>query len=61
MAQVALVFEDAQQRAHGGVAGRIGNRLGDVGGRGLPALEDDVHDLAFAPGEVVRGRFRHSE
>jgi len=48
---VAFVFEDAEEGADGGVAGGVGDVGLDLLGGGLFAAEQDIEDLAFAPGE----------
>ena len=49
---VALVFEDAQHRAHGRIAGRIGEPVEDLRGGRAAAAVQDVHDLPLAAAEV---------
>lgn len=51
--QVSLLHQDAEQRADGGVARLIGEGGIDRRRGGFAAGEDDVHDLAFAPAEMV--------
>ncbi len=53
MPGMALLFENSQQRAHGRVAGRVGQELMDFGGGGAAAGVKDVHDLAFAAAEAL--------
>lgn len=52
VADQALLAEDAQDRAYGGVGRRIGEVLHDLGHRGLAAAVQDVHDLSLAAREV---------
>ena len=49
VAGMALFLEDAQQRAHGGVAGRIRQRLFHFGGGRRALGIQDVEDLPLAP------------
>ncbi len=51
MGDVTLEFEGFQERANGGVGGRIGKGGENVGSGGGAALIEDVHDLAFPPAE----------
>src|SRR6185437_10802952 len=53
--EMALLLEDAEQRAHRGGARRIGDLIVDLGRRGVTAAVDDVHDLPFAAAELRRG------
>src|SRR6185437_3434768 len=43
--EMALLLEDAEQRAHRGGARRIGDLIVDLGRRRVTAAVDDVHDL----------------
>ena len=45
-------LEDAQLRAHRGIARIAGQVLHDLDARGPAATVEDVHDLAFAPAEA---------
>ena len=56
---VALVLEDAQQRADGGVAGRIRHPGADVGGGRPPQAVQDVHDLPLTLTEMPGMGRRH--
>ena len=51
MGDVTLQFKGLEERANGGVRGRIGKGREDVGSGGGAALIKDVHDLAFPPTE----------
>ena len=53
VADVAFVFEDAEEGADGGVAGGAGEFGLDFEGGGFLAAEEDVENLAFAAGKVV--------
>jgi hypothetical protein len=55
MSQMAFFFEDAEERADGRIAGRIGQSGGDLGRGGFAAGIDDIHDLAFAAAEGIAG------
>ena len=61
MVDVALVLEDAQLGAYGGIAGVAGELRHHVGGGRAAKAVEDVHDLALAARErdVMRNRFRH--
>ena len=48
MPDVPLLLQDAQQRARGGVAGRIGERRQDLGRRRLAPAVEDIENLALA-------------
>ena len=61
MADVALFLEDAEECPDGGVTGRIGEILEDLGDGGLLSGVEDVHDLAFPAAEpMIAGFRRHS-
>ena len=59
--EVALVLENAQERAHRGVAGSVGKRFVDFGRGRFAAGVNDVHDLPFTPGEMLGGSIRHAK
>jgi hypothetical protein len=61
MFEMAFLLDDAQQRAHGGVTGGIGQRFMDLRRRGLAARVDDVHDLTLPPAEMVAVSIRHAK
>ena len=52
VADVALLFHDAERGAHGGIAGGVGHGGLDFGGGGAAAGDEDIHDLALAAGAV---------
>jgi len=56
VADMAFLLEGAQMGADGGVAWGIGELGANLGGGGIGAAEEDVHDLPFAAGELRRGR-----
>ena len=52
MPDVPLLLQDAQQRARRGVAGGIGKRRQDLGGRRAAPAVEDVENLAFAAAQA---------
>src|SRR5262249_45907852 len=58
VADVPLVLEDTEHRAHGRVPGRIGQALEDLAGGRLALAVEDLHDLSFPPREVGEGLLR---
>src|SRR5262249_56491723 len=57
--EVPLRFEDAQHRAHRGVAGRIREALEHLGHRGASKAVDDFDDLPLAAAEIGMNRWAH--
>jgi hypothetical protein len=55
VAEMPFFLEDAEQSAHGGVTGGMGNGGADLGGGGFAGGVDGIHDLAFAAGELMDG------
>jgi len=53
MGDVALQLEGFKKCANGGVRGGIGEGGEDISGGSRAALIEDVHDLAFAPAELL--------
>jgi len=53
VADMALLFEDAELGADGGIAGLSGDFCEDLAHGGAFEFVENVHDLAFAAGEGV--------
>src|SRR5687768_6080850 len=53
MAEMAFVQVHREQGAHRRVAGRIGQLLVHLVGRGLPMAPDNVHDLPLTAGKWI--------
>ncbi len=53
MPGMSLFLQNSQQRANGGIAGRVGQGRANLGRRGgFPGVKD-IHDLAFPPAEML--------
>ena len=59
VAHVAFFFEDAEHRADGRVALRIGHLLAHLGGCRLSVAVKNVHDLTFATTQLDDGLGGH--
>ena len=59
VAQMSFVLEYAEHRPDGGVAGRVGEPLQDLGDRDPAEEIDDVHDLPFPATQVEQAFLRH--
>ena len=53
--EVSLFFEDMHHASDGHRGGRIGQGIADLVDGGVAASKEDLHDLAFAAGEVLCG------
>ena len=59
VADVTLFLQHPQHRAHGGIAGRLGNLSHDVRRGRLSLLKQNIHDLTFAPAQVRMNGLDH--
>jgi len=54
VAYMTLPFQDGQKRTHCGIAGGIRNVLHHFQGSRFPCPIQNIHDLAFAPGQMSK-------